>query len=85
VVQILIGPACGDNRKMEKVLTRIPRDAQAGADLAYWLSRPVSERLAAVEVLRQQAFGISNPNTAGEPDAEPRLQRVCRVVQRSRG
>ena len=35
----------------------------------------VAERIAAVELLRQQA-------EAGTADAQPRLQRTCRVVQR---
>jgi hypothetical protein len=58
----------------------VRRSDQAAADLAFWRSRPVAERLAAVELLRLQAFGIANTE-----DAEPRLQRVCRVAQRARG
>lgn len=65
---------------MERVVTRVKRSDQIAADLAFWLSRPVSDRLAAVELLRRQALGI----TATE-DAESRLQRVCRVAQRARG
>lgn len=41
------------------------------ADLQYWLSKPVQARLAAVEELRRQRAGY---------DAEPRLQRVCRIT-----
>ncbi len=63
---------------MQRVVKLVPRDAQAGADLAYWLSRPVAERLAAVEALRAQAEAATLP-----ADAEPRLQRVCRVAQRA--
>jgi hypothetical protein len=70
---------------MEKVVMRLPRGAQAAADLAYWLSRPVAERLAAVEALRQQAFGNDANNPADPAHVEPRLQRVCSVVQRRRG
>lgn len=59
---------------IEKVVTR--RDlAQQGAaldDLAYWLSRPPAERIAAVEALRKQHHGSSE-----------RLQRTARVVQRT--
>ncbi len=51
---------------------------QARDDLRYWLSRPVAERLAAVEQLRRDHEGVP-------ADAEPRLQRVCRIVQRARG
>jgi hypothetical protein len=65
---------------MERVVNKMPRGTQAAADLAYWLSRPMAERIAAVEVLRQQAFGAKAPG-----DAEQRLQRVCRVTQRQRG
>jgi hypothetical protein len=39
-------------------------------NLAYWLSRPPSERVAAVEILRRQRHG----NAA-------RLQRVARVAE----
>lgn len=65
---------------MERVIKKIHRNDQAAADLAYWLSRPVAERLAAVEVLRLQAFAGLSTN-----HAEQRLQRVCRVAQRQRG
>ena len=57
-------------------MARQPAADLAYPDLAYWLSRPMSERIAAVEVLRAQA----RPD--GETDAEPRLQRVCRVVRK---
>jgi hypothetical protein len=65
---------------MDRVLNKVKRNKQAAADLAYWLARPMAERIAAVELLRQQAFGASAPS-----DAEQRLQRVCRVTQRQRG
>ncbi len=45
----------------------------AARALAYWLSRPAAERIAAVEFLRRQYLG---------PGA--RLQRVLRVVERAR-
>ena len=41
-------------------------------DLAYWLSRPLAERTAAVESLRRQYYGSA-----------ARLQRTARVVQRA--
>ena len=47
-------------------------------DLAYWLSRPVHERLAAVEELRR-------PVMEALPIAEQRLQRVYRVTTLKRG
>lgn len=65
---------------MERKVTKLMQRQQAAADLAYWLSRPVAERLAAVELLRQQALG-----TPPDHDAEPGLQRVCRVARRARG
>jgi len=45
----------------------------ATRDLDYWLSRPLSERIEAVEILRAEMYGDSE-----------RLQRVARVVQRPR-
>jgi hypothetical protein len=61
---------------MNRTVERIPIRRQAAGDLAYWLARPMAERIAAVEALRTQA------EQAPAPDAEPRLQRVCRVAQR---
>jgi hypothetical protein len=65
---------------MDRIVKRVPKRQQQAADLAFWLSRPMAERIAAVETLRQQAIGAS-PST----DAEPRLQRVCRVSRRAGG
>jgi hypothetical protein len=48
--------------------------AAQASDLAYWLRQSVQARLAAVETLRQQYI-------QSLPDAEPGLQRVCRVAQ----
>jgi hypothetical protein len=58
---------------MQKTIARTSLKA-ACRDRAYWLTRSVEERIAAVEELRVQAL-------AGKPDAEQRLQRVCRVTQ----
>jgi hypothetical protein len=44
-------------------------------EAAYWISRPVSERLAAVETLRQLTWGIYG-------DATARMERVHRLVVR---
>lgn len=44
------------------------------ANLEYWLSRPASERVDAVEFYRRQVYG-----------SLPRLQRVIRVIKRSQG
>ena len=45
-------------------------DESARNDLAYWNSRPVEERIAAVETLRREYYGSS-----------ARLQRNARVVK----
>ena len=45
---------------MEKVLrvtTRKELAAEGNADLRWWLARPAAERIAAVEILRQQHMG----------------------------
>ena len=42
-------------------------------ELAYWLRRPPEERVSAVDDLRNQYYGSA-----------ARIQRVARVVQRSR-
>jgi hypothetical protein len=58
---------------------RVTREQdQARDDLRWWLSRPPAERIAAVEQLRREH------HQDREGDAEPRLQKVCRVVQRTR-
>lgn len=43
-------------------------------DFAYWQSRPEAERLAAIEVLRQQYIKFKYGNTP------PKFQFVCRVL-----
>jgi len=59
---------------IEKVVTRRPLHDPSSAkeDLAYWLSKPPEERVAAVDYLRKQRHG----STA-------RLQRTARVIQRT--
>ena len=54
---------------MDRTITCAPKSRQAAADLAYWLARPMAERIGAVEALREQAL-----RSAETPDAEPRLQ-----------
>ena len=59
---------------MQRVVQKValhPAGGKGSGDLQFWLSQPVAARLAAVELLRQQMWG---------PDAERRLQRVCRVI-----
>jgi hypothetical protein len=53
------------------VIKRSLSESSAGDDLAYWLSRPPAERVAAVDALRKQFYG----STA-------RLQRTARVIKR---
>jgi len=65
---------------MERTVSRsnLHSPQQQADDLAYWLAQPVQARIDALEVLRQQ-------NTQGQPHADIRLQRVCRVTQLKRG
>ena len=56
---------------MEKVVRIIGlHDHQS--DLIYWLSKTPQERLAAIEILRLQYVRLKR--------IQPRLQRVCRIV-----
>ena len=56
---------------MKKVL-RIVYLHEQPSDYAYWISRPVSERIEAIEILRNQYIQSKK--------VEPRLQRICRVI-----
>lgn len=60
---------------MEKILKIISLHEQPN-DYKYWLSRPVSERIDAVELLRNQYIKFRK-------DVEPRLQRICRVIKQT--
>jgi len=60
---------------IQKVVTR-KRKGDDDAAWTYWVTRPVSERLAMVEELRAEYHGWTH-----EP--EPRLSRVCRFIRRS--
>jgi len=70
------GKACDNGLMIEKVVTiRSLKDRSAEReDLAYWLSRPCGERMEALESLRRHFYGNL-----------PRLQRVARVIQRTKG
>jgi hypothetical protein len=59
---------------IQKTATKISlKESSNGIrDLAYWLSRPPDERVAAVDYLRRQLHGSST-----------RLQRSARVIQRT--
>jgi hypothetical protein len=71
---------------MQAVIRIVDVKDQAREDLRYWLSRPMAERVAAVEQLRldHEAFLRGQCKEGSAADAEPRLQRVCRIVQRPR-
>ena len=59
---------------MEKVVTKRTLK-ETSSSLEYWLSRPASERLAAIEKLRQQYIKFKYK------DVQPQLQRVCRIIK----
>jgi len=44
-------------------------------DFLYWQTKPEKERLAAIEMLRQQYFKLKYT------DVQPGFQRVCTVVK----
>jgi hypothetical protein len=46
----------------------------SGAALAYWLSQPTEQRIAEVERLRREYYGIPSDG------AFPPIQRVARIV-----
>jgi hypothetical protein len=64
---------------LKRSIARVSQRQQQAADLAFWLAQPMALRIAAVEELRQET-AIAGP----AQDAEPRLQRVCRIAQRPR-
>ena len=57
---------------MEKVV-KIVGLREQDSDLAYWMSKSPQERLAAIEILRQQYVRLKG--------IQPRLQRVCRIIK----
>jgi hypothetical protein len=66
-----------DQFRMDKSVLVIGSLDDPDDTVAYWRSRPPEERMAALEMLRQIAYGC-DPATA-------RLQRVLEVVQRDWG
>ena len=60
---------------IEKTVTR-RRKGDVDSPWMYWVTRPVSERLAMVEELRAEHHGWTD-------ESEPRLPRVCRIIRRS--
>jgi hypothetical protein len=66
---------------MDRVVNRSQLHAakqQGEADLNYWLTQPVQSRIDALEALRRH--GVQ-----GQPNADIRLQRVCRITQLKQG
>ena len=59
---------------VKKIVKKFSLDNKfiARQDIEYWLSRPPSERVAAVDFLRKQYYGKTE-----------RLQRVARVVKQT--
>ena len=62
---------------MEKVV-RITQLQDRQTDFQYWQSKSDLDRLNALEMLRTQYINFLN-------DVEPRLQRVCKVINRLQG
>jgi hypothetical protein len=58
---------------MDKVI-RIVSMKDQPSDLEYWMSRPITERLDAIEILRKHYLGLAN-------NVEPKVQRVCKVIK----
>ena len=59
---------------MEKVVKIVHlKDKQS--DYSFWLTKGLSERLEAIEMLRSQYIKYRK-------DVQPRLQRVCRIIDK---
>jgi hypothetical protein len=61
-------------RQIARVVRKLNLRDQ-GTDFAYWQAQPAQARLAALEEIRQEYH-------RWKYGAEPRLQRVCSVVNR---
>jgi hypothetical protein len=59
---------------MEKVVT-IKGLKEKSSSFQYWQSKTANERLAAIELLRQQYIKFKYS------DVQPRFQRVCRIIK----
>ncbi len=58
---------------MEKVV-KIGKLREQQSDFQYWKQKSPQERLAALEVLRQNYIRFNK-------NVQPRLQRVCRIIK----
>ena len=63
--------------RMIKKVVRITTNQDQSSDYDYWITRPIAERLNAVEMLRQSYLSLRT-------DAPTRLQRVYQLTQQSR-
>ncbi len=64
-----------ERRRIARVATKLDLHSP-NSDLAYWLSRPVEERIGAVTELRHALFGVAE-------ESQSRIQKAVRVVKRS--
>ena len=51
-------------------------------DVLFWLTKTPDERMAAIEFIRQQTFAFNSPTINEGQSAQPRLQRVYRIIKR---
>lgn len=64
--------------RMIRKVVRVTTNKDQPSEYQYWITRPVTERIDAIEMLRQSYMSFRK-------DVPPRLQRVYRVTQQSRG
>ena len=62
--------------RMIRKVVRVTTNQGQPSDYQYWITRPIAERLDAVEMLRQSYLSF-------RLDVPARLQRVYRVTQQS--
>lgn len=67
-----------EQSRMVKKITCITTNEEQKSDYQYWINRPVSERIDAIELLRQSWISY-------QKNVPPRLQRVYRVTQQTQG
>ena len=62
--------------RMNRKVVRLTTNKEQPSDYQYWIRRPYSERIDAIEMLRQSYMSLLK-------DFPSRLQRVYRVTQQS--
>jgi hypothetical protein len=65
-----------DKFRVDRTVMEVGKVSDRHSDREYWLSKTIQERLEALEMLRQLAYGYDA--------ATARLQRVLEVVKRQR-